>query len=482
MRRRRGLPAPMICSIGVTSADYIVLGGGVAGLTIGREIARAGRSVMVIERGATVGGLARTFRRDGYAFDLGGHRFHSNNPDVVGWLEALMGGDLLRVNRRSRIHLRGRFIDYPLRLTQATRAFGAGNAVRGGLSYLGAVATNHRQQAVSFEDWVTRRFGRVLYEIYFKPYTEKVWGLRCDQLSADWAAQRISVPNLADTVRGALFPPKNPAPTAIREFYYPRLGYGTISDRLAEAIAAARQEVRTSTSLASLRFSGTDAEVEVADASGTTRTVRCGGVISTIPLDALLSAMAHEPGVARAAVNARLAYRGLVLIFLGVAKTQVSPDSWTYFPSPGLLFGRTHEPKNWSAAMVPDAGVTSLALEIFSSPGEPAWECPDASLVERAVGELVELGWLRRSDVTHAWVVRVPNAYPVQDLGYRGRLAGVRAALGRFPRLRLVGRTGAFSYMNVDGVVEECFRLAGELRLSGPAEVRPLEASTARWA
>ena len=178
----------MICSIGVTSSDYVVLGGGVAGLTIGREIARAGRSVIVVERGATVGGLARTFRRDGYSFDLGGHRFHSNNPDVVGWLKTLMGDDLLRVDRRSRIHLSGRFIDYPLRLTQATRAFGAVNAVRGGLSYLGAAVTNHRQQAVTFEDWVTRRFGRVLYEIYFKPYTEKVWGLRCDQLSADWAA------------------------------------------------------------------------------------------------------------------------------------------------------------------------------------------------------------------------------------------------------------------------------------------------------
>lgn len=464
------------------STEFVVLGAGVAGLTIAREIARAGRSVVVVERGATVGGLARTFRREGYSFDLGGHRFHSNNPDVVGWLKTLMGDDLLRVDRRSRIHLRGRFIDYPLRLTQATRAFGAGNAVRGGLSYLAAVATNHREQAVTFEDWVTRRFGRVLYEIYFKPYTEKVWGIRCDELSADWAAQRISVPNLADTVRGAIFPPKNPAPTAIRQFYYPRLGYGTISDRLADQITAMRQEVWTSTSLASIRFNGADAEVEVTDAVGSLRTIRCGRVISTIPLDTLLGAMAHEPGIAEVASDARLAYRGLVLIFLGLARPQVSPDSWTYFPSADLLFGRTHEPRNWSAAMVPGPGVTSLALEIFSSPGEPAWESPDADLVDRAVGELVELGWLQRGDVTHSWVLRAPNAYPVQDIGYRERLGRVRAALDRFPRLRLVGRTGAFSYMNVDGVVEDCFRLADELELDGQSGVRPLEADTARWA
>ncbi|MCU0252196.1 MAG: FAD-dependent oxidoreductase, partial [Vicinamibacterales bacterium] len=213
----------------MSSSDFVVLGGGVAGLTIAREIARAGRSVIVVERGQGVGGLARTFRREGFSFDLGGHRFHSNNADVVNWLKQLMGGDLLRVDRRSRIHLGGGFIDYPIRMTQATRAFGAAQAVRGGLSYLAALATTHRREAVTFEDWVTRRFGRVLYEIYFKPYTEKVWGIRCDQLSADWAAQRISVPNLAETVRSALFPPRTPPPTAVRQFYYPRLGYGTIS-------------------------------------------------------------------------------------------------------------------------------------------------------------------------------------------------------------------------------------------------------------
>jgi protoporphyrinogen oxidase len=466
----------------VSSSDFVVLGGGVAGLTMAREIARAGRSVVVVERDATVGGLARTFRREGFAFDLGGHRFHSNNPDVVRWLQQLMGGDLLRVDRRSRIHLQGRFIDYPIRLPQATRAFGAANAVRGALSYLGALATNHRQEAVTFEDWVTRRFGRVLYEIYFGPYTEKVWGVRGDQLSADWAAQRISVPSLAETVKGALFPPSTPAPTAVRQFYYPRLGYGTIADRLADGIGAMRQEIVTSTSVTKLQFGPADAAVDVVDRSGSARTIRCGHVISTVPLDALLGALGHEPGVAGVAAEARLAYRGIVLIFLGLARPQVSPDHWTYFPDPGLLFGRSHEPKNWSAAMAPGPQVTSLALEVFASPGEAAWESADAALVERASGELERLGWISRGDVTRSWVLRVPHAYPVHDIGYAGRVARVRGALDRFPRLRLLGRTGSFTYMNVDGVVEDCFRLAGELGLWGSADVRPLDADTGRWA
>jgi protoporphyrinogen oxidase len=335
---------------------------------------------------------------------------------------------------------------------------------------------------VTFEDWVTRRFGRVLYEIYFKPYTEKVWGIRADELSADWAAQRISVPNLAETVRSALFPPRNPPPTAVRQFYYPRLGYGTISDRLAEDIAGMGQAILTSTALATLQFGDRDATVAVVDDAGAARTVRCGQVISTVPLDALLGALAHEPGVAEVAAETRLSYRGIILIFLGIGRPQVSPDSWTYFPSPDLLFGRSHEPKNWSAAMVPSRSVTSLALEVFSSPGEPTWDSSDGELVGRAVAGLDGIGWLRLADVTRSWVLRVPHAYPVHNLGYAERLAKVRRVLDRYPGLRLVGRTGAFSYMNVDGVVEDCFRLAQELGLVGDGAVRPLGAGTARWA
>ena len=307
------------------------------------------------------------------------------------------------------------------------------------VSYLGALTTSHRHDAVTFEDWVTRRFGRVLYEIYFKPYTEKVWGIRCDQLSADWAAQRISVPNLAETVRGAVFPPKVPAPTAVRQFYYPRHGYGTISDRLVDGIAAERQEVLTSTSLAKLHFSDSDAVVDVVDDAGAARTIRCGQVISTVPLDALLTALVHEPGIAEVAADTRLAYRGIILVFLGIARPQVSPDSWTYFPSPDLVFGRSHEPKNWSAAMVP-------------TPRSPRWRSrcspPRASRRGTAAtrtwssgpsGSFRAFGWLRRGEVTHSWVLRVPHAYPVHNLGYAERFARVRRALDRYPRLRLLG-------------------------------------------
>jgi protoporphyrinogen oxidase len=168
-------------------------------------------------------------------------------------------------------------------------------------------------------------------------------------------------------------------------------------------------------------------------------------------------------------------------VFLGLNRPQISSDHWTYFPSADLLFGRSHEPKNWSAAMVPGDAVTSLALEVFASPGDPLWDSDNSTLVDRAIGELEAIHWIRRVDVLNSWVLRVPHAYPVHTIGYAEKVRKVRDVLARWPRLSLLGRTGSFSYMNVDGVVEQCFRLAARLGLDRPGEVRPLTANTGRW-
>ena len=286
-----------------------------------------------------------------------------------------MGSDLLRVDRRSRIHLQGRFIDYPIRLTQATRAFGAGNAVRGALSYLGALATNHRQDGGHL-----RGLGhapvwpRALRDLLQALHGEGVGHpLRPTVGRLGGAADQRAQPRRDRARRG--LPPTNPAPTAVRQFYYPRLGYGTISDRLADGIAAERQEVLTSTSLATLHFSDGDAAVDVVDDAGAARTIRCGQVISTVPLDALLDGARprarHRRGGGRAPASPTAASSSS---FSASRSRRCRRTPGRTFPSPDLLFGRSHEPKNWSAAMVPGASVTSLALEVFSSPGEPTWD------------------------------------------------------------------------------------------------------------
>jgi protoporphyrinogen oxidase len=462
------------------SRDYVVLGGGLAGLTIAREIARAGHSVAVVEQAPIVGGLARTVRVEGFSFDLGGHRFHSNNPDVVGWLHDLLGGDLLRVERRSRIHLNGRFIDYPIRLAQATTAFGMRRGASIGVSYLAAAALADRAKAVTFEDWVVSRFGRGLFDLYFRPYTEKVWGVPCERLSADWAAQRIGLPSLTQALLSSLRPGRVPPATIVREFHYPRRGYGVISERLAEAIVGPERDVMTGTSVEALRFGHDSASVSVRTSDGARTSIDCARVISTVPVRSLLTALSEDPESARLASQTTLAYRGLLLVFLALDRPRVTDDTWTYFPAPTTLFGRCHEPRNWSVAMVPNEGVTSLALEVFCSPGEEAWSTADRTLIDVAVRQLEELGWIRSGEVLGGWVQREPHAYPVYLLDYRAQLESIRGALQRWPRLSLLGRTGSFQYLNADGIVEAAFALARQLGI-GADRVRPLTEPAGRW-
>jgi protoporphyrinogen oxidase len=327
---------------------------------------------------------------------------------------------------------------------------------------------------------VVRRFGRGLFDLYFKPYTEKVWGIPCHQIAADWAAQRIGVPGLSQAAFRALVPWRTPPATAVAEFYYPRHGYGEISDRLTAQVVGSGSEVLTGRAVTQVRFAGTCAQVDVTAADGGTTTLDCSRVISTIPVHELLRALSHDADVASVAANTTLAYRGLMLVFLALDRPWVSRDTWTYFPERSLLFGRCHEPRNWSAALVPGTDVTSLALEVFCSAGDAIWRTSDQTIVEQAVQQLAELGWIRPREVRASWVVREAHAYPVYTLDYQQQLATIRAVLGRWPQLSLLGRTGSFEYLNADGIVEACFALARSLG-AGRDAVQPLTSSAGRW-
>lgn len=441
----------------------IIIGGGVAGLATGLELRRRGWPVTILERAGEVGGLARTVVHDGFRFDIGGHRFHSHNPRLLRWLQDLLGDDLLRVPRRSHIYLQGQFIPYPLQFPQALSIFSPLQLGRVLGSYVVAQARGvlAPQEAASFEEWVVRRFGRALYEIYFRPYTEKVWGIPCDRLSADWAAQRISLPSLLATVRRALWAGRRPPRTLVSEFYYPRQGFGMIPERMAEEVTRLGGEIITEATVTAVRPTGPSYVVRY-ERGGRTESVEGAHVVSTIPLGALLAALSGESANGSAkttpAAFASLDYRDLICLFLAVDRPRVSRDHWTYFPQPELVFGRTHEPRNWSAALAPE-GMTSLVVEIFSGRGEATWQKADETLARKAVDQLEALDFLPRGSVVEWRVLRVPNAYPLYRTGYAEELQRVRRRLQRFPRLHLVGRTGAFRYLNSDGVIEDAFAL-----------------------
>jgi protoporphyrinogen oxidase len=373
---------------------FVVLGGGLAGLTAARELLRKGCAVTLIEKGAEIGGLARTFEQDGFRFDIGGHRFHSNNPSVVQWLKDLLKSDLLTVPRISHIYLNGQFVGYPIQFPGALSIFSPLKAVQMVLSYLTAKITERKRQDISFEDWVIKRYGKALYEVFFKPYTEKVWGIPCDTLSATWAAQRISIPSMWRTIKYAINPPKNAPATAISEFYYPRAGFGMLPEALRQEIVDMGGVIYTSTSLMQCVPIGNQFQVIVQHRDGTTTTLPADQVVSTIPLDCLLRSIPEELGSHKIFEQYNLEYRDIICLFIALNKEQVSKDSWTYFPLKELTFGRTHEPKNWSSEMVPAEKYTSLAVEIFSSRGEPTWEMSDAALLETVVEQMNQIGWI----------------------------------------------------------------------------------------
>ncbi|MCB0254669.1 MAG: FAD-dependent oxidoreductase [Anaerolineae bacterium] len=455
--------------------QIILLGGGVAGLATGLELVRRGRQVTVIEKGPVAGGLAQTFQYETpagvFRFDIGGHRFHSHKPEIIGWVQDLMGADLLYVPRISRIYLSddgkagGKFVDYPLQFPGALSIFSPGQAVKILSSYAAATVRNRLGGSgpdVSFEDWVVRRFGRALYEVYFEPYTEKVWGISCQDLSADWAAQRISLPSLSEAVKRAISPGAAPPATIISHFWYPRLGFGMIPNRMKREIERLGGRVLLGTGATGVTpLESGGFAVTINDGRGS-QILDADRVISSIPMNFLLACLPTESGSRQVAEDFKLRYRDIILIYLAIKTRQVSNDSWTYFPGRSLLVGRTHEPKNWSPLMAPD-GYTSLAAEVFTSQGEPTWEQADEVLVQRAVDDLTGIGFMTAGSLHQGWVKRVRFAYPVYDIGYADKVKTVRQFLAQWPNLHLVGRTGSFRYMNSDGVIEDALRMADYL-------------------
>jgi protoporphyrinogen oxidase len=460
-----GLAYPGVAAlISDDTYDFVVLGGGLAGLTFAVEATRLGRKVAVLERESQVGGLARTLCFGDFRFDIGGHRFHSRWPEVSQWVMELLGGDACEVRRRSRIRLDGTYIDYPLRFPNALAAFSPLQALAIFASYLrAALFSSRRRPAASFEEWIVRRFGRRLFDIYFRPYTEKVWGLPCDRISAEWANQRIRLPSLRSAVVDSVRRRLGTRSPLVSRFSYPSLGIGVLSERMAEATASTgRGVVRVGSRVVEVSPDGSGWRVTFRrDGDGGEESVAGAEIVSTLPLSELF-AMLPRPGREAGELLTGLGYRSLICVFLAVEGPRISDDTWTYFPDRSVLLGRTHEPANWSPRMAP-VGSTSLCVEVFCSEGDESWRRPDGEFIELVLADLDRLRFLDRGRVRQAWLLRAPHAYPVYEIGYAERLACARATLGRWPMLHCLGRTGSFQYLNMDAVIRDGLQLARTL-------------------
>ena len=431
-----------------------VIGAGPAGLTAAYRLAQAGAPVEVYESDTVVGGISRTVERDGWRFDIGGHRFFTKVASVEDlWHEILPGDDFLLRPRMSRIHYRGTLFDYPLRARNALLGLGAVEALRCLASYAWARVRPPRDQS-HFEGWVTARFGRRLYSIFFKTYTEKVWGIPATEIQADWAAQRIKSLSLAKAILGALRPRRNQkeVTSLIEEFHYPKYGPGMMWERATELVEKAGGQVRLGTRVTTVhRDASGAAGLTLTDADGATSFVAADHVISSMPLSELVLAMSPAaPDHVRAAASG-LRYRDFLTVALVLPSEWGFPDNWIYIHTPGVHVGRIQNFGAWSPYMVKQ-GRTCLGLEYFVNEGDHLWQLSDESLVELATRELVQIGLIGDPSVVQTgYAVRIPKAYPTYDEEYRRHVETIRAWLAaEVPNVYPVGRNGMHRYNNQD--------------------------------
>ena len=430
----------------VNPLPTIVLGAGPAGLTAGYMLAQQRCPVIVVEADGQVGGLAKTVVRDGYRFDLGGHRFFTKCAEVDALWHEIMGAELLIRPRLSRIYWNGRFLDYPLRAPDVIRKLGPVELTRVLLSYLSA-RMSHRGAERTLEDWVVNRFGRRLFELFFASYTEKVWGVAPSEIRAEWAAQRIKGLSLAAAARAALLGNGGDrVKSLISEFKYPRLGPGQMWEAMAAEIERLGGEVRLAAPVR--RIAVQARRVTAVEAGG--ETLRPAAVISSLPLRTMVGIVegSHPAPVTESARGLR--YRDFLTVALVLDGEDIFPDNWVYVHEPGVRVGRIQSYRSWSPAMVPDPSKTCVGLEYFCFAGDDLWTTNDDALVELAARELDELGLAARGRVERGFVVRVPKAYPVYDADYAERVTTIRGWLEQIENLQQVGRNGLHRYNNSD--------------------------------
>ena len=436
----------------------VIMGAGPAGLTAAYELMKHGVPVTVVEKDPRqVGGLARTVEHNGYRFDIGGHRFFSKNQEVEDLWTEILGDEMLSRGRLSRIYYRGRFFAYPIKAVNALWNLGPVEAARCLASYMWARIHPVRDPK-TLEDWVRNQFGRRLFSIFFKTYTEKVWGISTRELSADWAAQRIKSLDLWVVIRSALLPHRKArgrgeiVTTLIDRFRYPRRGPGQMWERVAEIAEERGQPVLLGRAVSAITHDrGAVISITTTDDSGAAETFTGSHFISSIPMRELVARLdPPAPATVRQAADS-LGYRDFISIALMIDRADVFPDNWIYIHDPGVRVGRIQNFKNWSPDMVPDQRKTCLGLEYFCFEGDGLWAAKDSDLIELAKEELERLGICARSEVFDGVVVRERKAYPVYDDEYQAHVNVIREYLARsLPNLHVAGRNGMHKYNNQD--------------------------------
>ena len=433
------------------SRNVVIIGAGPAGLTAAYTLSKRGVPATVLEADRTVGGIARTVNYKGFLFDIGGHRFFTKWDQVNEIWNEILGSKFLERPRLSRIYYRKKFFFYPLQARNALFGLGIFESIRILLSYVQAKLLPARHEE-NFEQWVTNRFGRRLYEIFFKTYTEKVWGVPCTTIRAEWAAQRIRGLSLATAVRSALLKTNTAiVKTLIDRFHYPERGPGQMWEMLTDHLRERAYPVLLERPV--VRICHKNKRVTHLVVGGAQGEEQYEGTdfISSMPIRDLVNALdPPAPENVRTAAN-RLRYRDFLIVSVIVNRKDVMPDNWLYVHESKVRVGRIQNFKNWSPAMVPDLDKTCLGMEYFVFENDDLWSSSDEKLIELARRELACLGLASADEISDGAVVRVQKAYPMYDDAWSEQVDMVRRYVEEYlPNLQLVGRNGMHKYNNQD--------------------------------
>src|SRR4051812_878406 len=426
---------------GTESIGTAVLGAGPAGLTGAWVLAGRDAPAVVFEADGAVGGIAKTVEFNGYRFDLGGHRFFTKLKPIERLWEQILGEEFLTRSRMSRIYYHGSFFSYPLQARDVLKGLGIVESTRCILSYLGGQMRLLRGEPRTFEEWVAGKFGKRLYDIFFRTYTEKVWGVPGDQIGAEWAAQRIRNFSLGMAIRDALGLRRAHVTTLIEEFRYPRLGPGQMWQELTSQLAARGVETRLKQRCTSIKHEDGRITSVVIGSNGDQREYEVDNVLSSIPLKELVLSLDPLPPAPVIAAAEGLRYRGLCLIAVVTDEPEPFPDNWIYLHDPGTTAGRVQNFGAWSEDMVVP-GTTCLGVEYFCNEGDPVWELSSEEAVKLAVEDLARIGLVNPDHVLDGVKVRVPGAYPVYDRQYQEHVATIRGYLSTLENLQTCGRNG----------------------------------------
>lgn len=444
--------------------EILILGGGLTGLAAGYVLTKAGSKVKVFESDYTVGGLSKTIIHGGFRFDLGGHRFFTKDDKVNDFVRNLMDGELISVPRKSKIYMLNRYFDYPLKPVNAMFGLGIPTTLKI-MSDYGRERIKKlikEPDNISLEDWVVSNFGRKMFDIYFREYSEKVWGIECARISAEWVAQRIRGLSLARAVRNAFFKLNwKDVPTLADRFLYPQLGIGRISDRLSEEICR-HNSVFTDTGVECINHSDYKVESIGIRNQMYSRVIHGNEIISSIPMNKLV--MMLKPSAPDDILDAasRLKFRDIVIVTIMINRKRVTDQTWIYIPEQKIPFGRIHEPTNWSEKMAPE-GKTLIVAEFFSFKNDRIWNESNKRLVDITVENLEHLGFIKKHEVIDSAVVRVPKAYPLFEVGYKELSEKLYDYLSRFRNLHIAGRGGMFRYYNMDHAIESGIETAEKI-------------------